>query len=68
MRAQFRDFRTSPVKGGLFCGVCCWTGATMRPMAGRPIEHDNRELKTTLGLDHFEGRAFTGFYTAMSPP
>ncbi|MFD5193924.1 IS701 family transposase [Streptomyces sp. NPDC058357] len=24
------------------------------------IEHDYRELKTTLGLDHFEGRSFTG--------
>lgn len=23
-------------------------------------EHDYRELKTTLGLDHFEGRSFTG--------
>ncbi len=25
------------------------------------IEHDYRELKTTLGLDHFEGRSFTGW-------
>jgi SRSO17 transposase len=24
------------------------------------IEHDHRELKTGLGLDHFEGRSFTG--------
>jgi SRSO17 transposase len=24
------------------------------------IEHDYRELKTSLGLDHFEGRSFTG--------
>nr|WP_274562442.1 transposase [Streptomyces spiramyceticus] len=27
----------------------------------RRIEHDYRELKTTLGLDHFEGRSFTGW-------
>ncbi|MER6390507.1 transposase [Streptomyces sp. NPDC001523] len=26
----------------------------------RRIEHDYRELKTALGLDHFEGRSFTG--------
>jgi len=25
------------------------------------IEHDYRELKTGLGLDHFEGRSFTGW-------
>ncbi|MFE4014356.1 hypothetical protein ACFXP1_31555 [Streptomyces sp. NPDC059112] len=24
------------------------------------MEHDYRELETTLGLDHFEGRSFTG--------
>nr|WP_106400360.1 transposase [Actinocorallia populi] len=24
------------------------------------IEHDYRELKTALGLDHFEGRSWTG--------
>ncbi|MFJ1625803.1 IS701 family transposase [Streptomyces sp. NPDC088190] len=26
------------------------------------VEHDYRELKTTLGLDHFEGRSFTGWH------
>ena len=26
------------------------------------IEHDYRELKTGLGLSHFEGRSFTGFH------
>ncbi|MDQ0942484.1 hypothetical protein QFZ67_004189 [Streptomyces sp. V1I1] len=26
------------------------------------IEHDYRELKTTLGLDHFEGRSFDGWH------
>ncbi|WP_330285525.1 transposase [Streptomyces sp. NBC_00576] len=26
------------------------------------IEHDYRELKTGLGLDHFEGRTFTGWH------
>jgi SRSO17 transposase len=26
------------------------------------IEHDYRELKTGLGLDHFEGRTWTGFH------
>jgi SRSO17 transposase len=26
------------------------------------IEHDYRELKTTLGLDHFEGRTFAGWH------
>ena len=24
------------------------------------IEHDYRELKTALGLDHFEGRTYSG--------
>ncbi|MFI2312269.1 transposase [Streptomyces sp. CB00072] len=31
------------------------------------IEHDYRELKTTLGLDHFEGRAFTGRHRHVTP-
>jgi hypothetical protein len=26
------------------------------------IEHDHRELKAALGLDHFEGRSFTGWH------
>lgn len=26
------------------------------------IEHGYRELKTALGLDHFEGRSFTGWH------
>nr|WP_276611882.1 transposase [Kineococcus vitellinus] len=26
------------------------------------IEHDYRELKTALRLDHFEGRSFTGWH------
>jgi SRSO17 transposase len=26
------------------------------------IEHDYREGKTALGLDHFEGRTFTGWH------
>jgi SRSO17 transposase len=26
------------------------------------IEHDYRELKHSLGLDHFEGRSFTGWH------
>ncbi len=26
------------------------------------IEHDDRELKTGLGLDHFEGRSWTGWH------
>ncbi|MFJ3833869.1 transposase [Streptomyces sp. NPDC090046] len=26
------------------------------------IEHDYRELKTCLGLDHFEGRSFVGWH------
>lgn len=26
------------------------------------VEHDYRELKTGLGLDHFEGRTFTGWH------
>jgi SRSO17 transposase len=26
------------------------------------IEHDYRELKTALGLDHFEGRTWTGWH------
>jgi SRSO17 transposase len=28
----------------------------------RRIEHDYRELKTGLGLDHFEGRSFIGWH------
>ena len=31
------------------------------------IEHDYRELKTALGLDHFEGRSWAGWHTATSP-
>ncbi|WP_405193767.1 transposase [Streptomyces anulatus] len=30
------------------------------------IEHDYRELKTTLGLDHFEGRSFTGWHRHLT--
>ncbi|MFC9973913.1 IS701 family transposase [Spirillospora sp. NPDC127200] len=30
------------------------------------IEHDYRELKTGLGLDHFEGRSFTGFHRHLT--
>ncbi|WP_018253845.1 transposase, partial [Salinispora mooreana] len=26
------------------------------------IEHDYRELNTALGLDHFEGRSWTGWH------
>jgi SRSO17 transposase len=26
------------------------------------VEHDHRELKTGLGLDHFEGRSFIGWH------
>jgi SRSO17 transposase len=26
------------------------------------VEHDDRELKDALGLDHFEGRSFTGWH------
>ncbi|OKI44036.1 hypothetical protein A6A27_38615 [Micromonospora sp. CB01531] len=26
------------------------------------VEHDYRELKTGLGIDHFEGRSFTGWH------
>lgn len=29
---------------------------------GGGIEHDYRELKTGLGLSHFEGRSFTGWH------
>jgi SRSO17 transposase len=25
------------------------------------VEHDDRELKDALGLDHFEGRSFKGW-------
>ncbi|MFE7288246.1 transposase [Streptomyces noursei] len=30
------------------------------------IEHDYRELKTALGLDHFEGRSFTGWHRRVT--
>lgn len=30
------------------------------------IEHDYRELKTGLGLDQFEGRAFNGFHRHLT--
>src|SRR5258705_12743366 len=33
-----------------------------RSRASIRIEHDYRELKTGLGLDHFEGRSFTGWH------
>jgi SRSO17 transposase len=26
------------------------------------VEHEDRELKDALGLDHFEGRSFTGWH------
>jgi SRSO17 transposase len=26
------------------------------------VEHDDRELKDALGLDHFEGRSFKGWH------
>jgi SRSO17 transposase len=26
------------------------------------VEHDYRELKTGLGIDHFEGRSFVGWH------
>ena len=29
-------------------------------------EHDYRELKTGLGLDHFEGRSFNGFHRHLT--
>ena len=32
------------------------------------IEHDYRELKTGLGLGHFEGRSFTGWHRHVGPP
>ena len=31
------------------------------------VEHDYRELKTGLGLDHFEGRSFTGWHRHVTP-
>lgn len=35
----------------------------VRPAKSRSrIEHDYRELKTRLGLDHFEGRSFIGWH------
>ncbi|WP_113718233.1 transposase [Arthrobacter dokdonensis] len=30
------------------------------------IEHDYRELKTALGLDHFEGRSINGFHRHLT--
>jgi SRSO17 transposase len=30
------------------------------------IEHDYRELKTGPGLDHFEGRSFTGWHRHLT--
>ncbi|MFE9414027.1 IS701 family transposase [Streptomyces sp. NPDC006704] len=30
------------------------------------IEHDYRELKTVLGLDHFEGRSFAGWHRHLT--
>ncbi len=30
------------------------------------IEHDYRELKTGLGLDHFEGRSFNDFHRHLT--
>ena len=32
------------------------------------VEHDYRELKTGLGLDHFEGRSWLGFVGRNDPP
>lgn len=32
----------------------------------RRIEHDYHDLKTGLGLDHFEGRSFNGFHRHLT--
>ena len=39
----------------------CATGVVMEKPRWR-IEHDYRELKDALGLDHFEGRSFRGWH------
>ncbi|MDM4719703.1 transposase [Micromonospora sp. WMMA1363] len=31
------------------------------------VEHDYRELKSGLGIDHFEGRTFTGWHRHVTP-
>jgi hypothetical protein len=40
-----------------------WSGW---PRSGGRIEHDYQELKTGLGLDHFEGRSFAGWHRRVT--
>src|SRR3954451_11360166 len=39
----------------------------VRPKIRWRIEHDYRECKTGLGLDHFEGRTWTGWHRHVTP-
>ena len=50
-RSQLVIYSTGRVSGQIRYGKIRWR-----------IEHDYRELKTGLGLDHFEGRSFTGWH------
>jgi hypothetical protein len=47
----------SPLRRRRFRHLQCWR-----------IEHDYRELKDGLGLDHFEGRSWTGWHRHVTLP
>jgi SRSO17 transposase len=62
--AEWPPGATEPVKYWLSNMAA---GTPLKTMVGLAkirwrIEHDYRELKTGLGLDHFEGRSYTGWH------
>jgi SRSO17 transposase len=62
--AQWPDDQAEPVKYWL-SSLPATTSHTDLVRYGKirwRIEHDYRELKTGLGLDHFEGRSWTGWH------
>ncbi|MGW2200069.1 IS701 family transposase, partial [Streptosporangium sp. NPDC001682] len=62
--AQWPHGESEPVKywlSNLPVGIAPAELVTLAKIRWR-IEHDYRELKTALGLDHFEGRSWTGWH------
>jgi SRSO17 transposase len=66
--AQWPDDAAEPVKYWLSNLPADLPAATLVRLAKARwrIEHDYRELKTGLGLDHFEGRSFTGWHRHLT--
>uniref|UniRef100_UPI001C2C867D hypothetical protein n=1 Tax=Nonomuraea antri TaxID=2730852 RepID=UPI001C2C867D len=66
--AQWPDEESEPVKYWLYSLPADTEPADLIRYGKirRRIEHDYRELKTGLGLDHFEGRSWTGRHRHVS--